>query len=106
MVAEGKFLFVSGQIPINPMTGKVERGSLEEQTELTLNNVKAVVEAGGGKIENVVSCRVYLQVLNPESFAKMNQVYSKFFGSHAPTRTTIGCNLLGFDIEIDCVVVL
>jgi len=106
VIAEGKFLFVSGQIPFNPSTGKVERGSIEEQTQLVLNNLKAVIEAAGGKLENVVNCRVYLQPFDAQTFPKMNEVYAKFWGANPPTRTTIGCQLLNCDVEMDCVVAL
>lgn len=106
VIAEGKFLFVSGQGPYNPKTGKYERGTIAEQTQQTLENIKGVVEAGGGKMENVVSCRVYLQPLDLQTFAAMNQVYEKFWPSNPPVRTTIGCQLLQMDVEIDCVVLL
>lgn len=105
-VASGRLLFVSGQVPFNPATGKVERGTIEQQTERVLLNIQAIVEAVGGKMENAVNCRVYLQPLTPETFAAMNGVYAKFFGANPPTRSTIGCQLLGFDVEIDCVVAL
>lgn len=106
VIAEGKFLFVSGQGPFNAKIGKYDRGSIEEQTELTLQNVKAIVEAGGGKMENVVSCRVYLQPLDANTFAQMNRVYQKFWGDQPPARTTIGAQLLNMDVEIDCIVAL
>jgi 2-iminobutanoate/2-iminopropanoate deaminase len=106
VVAEGKFLFVSGQVPYNPKSGKIERGTIEEQTQFVLNNIKAIVETAGGKLENVTHCRVYLQTLDTETFAKMNSVYTKVFTANPPARTTVGCQLLGFDVEIDCVVAL
>src|ERR1043165_5047087 len=102
VIAEGKLLFVSGQIPFNPKTGKVERGTIEEQTELVLNNIKSIVEAGGAKMENAVSCRVFLSAFNAETFAKMNGVYQKYWGSSPPARTTVGCQLLHIDVEIEC----
>lgn len=106
VITQGRLLYVSGQIPFNPKTGKVERGTIEEQTELVLNNVKSIVEAAGGKLENAVNCRVYLQPYDAPTFQKMNSVYQKFFGSNPPTRTTIGCQLLNIDVEIDCIVAL
>ena len=106
VIAEGKFLFVSGQGPYNPKTSKFERGTIEEQTELTLANIRAIVEAAGGKIENAVSCRVYLQPLDAQTFEKMNGVYKKFWGASLPVRTTVGCQLLNIDVEIDCIVAL
>jgi 2-iminobutanoate/2-iminopropanoate deaminase len=106
VIAEGRFLFVSGQGPYSPQTGKYERGTIEQQTELTLNNVKAIVAAAGGKMENVVSCRVFLQPLDTQTFAAMNGVYATFFGPNPPVRTTVGCQLLNIDVEIDCIVAM
>ena len=106
IIADGKFLFVAGQGPYNPKTGKVERGTIEEQTELTLNNIKAIIETAGGKMENAVSCRVFLQPLDTQTFERMNKVYQKFWGSTPPVRTTIGAQLLNIDVEIDCIVAL
>lgn len=106
VVAEGKFLFVAGQGPFNPKTGNYERGTIEQQTELTLNNIKAIVEAAGAKMENAVSCRVFLQPLDRDTFDKMNGVYKKYFGENPPVRTTVGSQLLGIDVEIDCIVAM
>lgn len=106
VIASGRLLFVSGQVPYNPATGKIERGTIEQQTERVLSNIRAIVEAAGGRIENAVNCRVYLQPLTPETFAAMNGVYGKFFEANPPSRSTLGCQLLGFDVEIDCVVAL
>ena len=101
-----QFLFVSGQGPWNPETGKFDRGSIAEQTRLTLESVKRIVEAAGCRMENAVSCRVYLQPLNAETFAEMNAVYATYWGAEKPARTTVGATLLKFDVEIDCVVAL
>lgn len=106
VIAEGKFLFVSGQGPFDSQTGKYERGTIEEQTQLTLSNIQKIVEAAGAKLEDVVSCRVFLQPLDSSTFSRMNQVYEKFWGSHPPARTTIGCQLLNMDVEIDCIVAI
>jgi 2-iminobutanoate/2-iminopropanoate deaminase len=100
----GRLLFVSGQGPWDPKTEKFERGSIADQTTLTLENIKRVVEAAGGKMENVVSCRVFLQPLNEETFGSMNGVYKTYFPKDQPVRTTVGCQLLNIDVEIDCVV--
>jgi 2-iminobutanoate/2-iminopropanoate deaminase len=103
---EGKFLHVSGQGPYDPALGRFVRGSVAEQTELTLQNVRKIIEAAGGSLENVVSCRVFLQQLTEANFREMNEVYARFFGEHKPARTTIGCQLLNIDVEIDAVVLL
>lgn len=107
VVGEGKFVFVSGMIPFNPATGKVERGTITEQTELVLANLKNVLEAGGATIADVVSCRVYLSDAKPENFKQLNEVYANYFGESKPARATIGAQMPGdFDVEIECVAVL
>lgn len=97
------FVFVSGQTPFDPQQGKIVRGSLAEQTRQTLANLERVLQAAGADRSDVVNCKIYLQELNPETFAEMNAVYAEFFGEHKPTRSTMGCQLLGMDIEIDAI---
>ena len=103
VIAEGKFLFISGMTPWDPASGKIERGTVARQTELVLENIKKVLAAAGAGFENVVSSRVYLSNLTPENFREMNEVYIRFFGESAPARATLGVQLLGFDVEIECV---
>jgi 2-iminobutanoate/2-iminopropanoate deaminase len=107
VVAEGKFVFVSGMTPYDPAQGKIDRGSIARQTELVIENIKNVLEQGGATLANVVSCRVYLSDLTPENFQAMNEVYAKYFGESKPARATIGAQLPpGFDVEIECVAAL
>jgi len=105
VVAEGKFVFVSGMTPFNPETGKLELGTIARQTELVLENIKNVLTAGGSSLADVVSCRVYLSDLTTENFQAMNEVYARYFGESKPARATIGAQLPGFDVEIECVAV-
>ena len=105
VMAEGKFLFVSGMTPFDPVAGKIDRTSISRQTELVLENIKNVLGAGGVSLANVVSCRVYLSNLTAENFREMNEVYVRYFGESKPARATIGAQLLGFDVEIECVAV-
>lgn len=105
--SSGPLLFVSGMTPWDPETEKIERGTIAEQTRLVLENIRRVVEGAGASLENTVSCRVYLSDLNPETFKEMNTVYAGYFGGdHPPARATVGTQLLGFDVEIECVVAL
>lgn len=103
VVAEGKFAFVSGMLPFNPASGKIERGTVAEQTELVLDNIKNVLAAAGASPADVVSCRVYLSDLTPENFQAMNGVYAQFFGESKPARATVGAQILNADVEIECV---
>jgi len=104
-VRAGGFVFVSGQGPIGPTTGEVVRGSIEEQTELVLENIKAILAAAGLSMEAVVKTTVYLADIR--DFAAMNRVYATFFPANPPARTTIqAANLpLGIGVEIDAVAV-
>lgn len=104
----GSLLYVSGMTPWNPTTGTIERGTIAEQTRLVLENIRRIVEGAGGKLENTVSCRVYLSDLSQENFQAMNTVYAEYFGGdHPPARATIGAQLPGpFDVEIECVIAL
>jgi 2-iminobutanoate/2-iminopropanoate deaminase len=104
VIAEGKFLFVAGYGPYDPDTGGFVRGTIAEQTQLTLTCLRRIVESAGATMDDVVSCRVYLQQITRENFAEMNEAYAQFFPEHRPVRTTIGCQLLDIDVEIDCVV--
>ena len=106
VVAQGKFVFVSGMTPYDSATGKIERGSIASQTRLVLENLRGVLQAGGGDLKDVVSCRVYLSDLSSDTFREMNDVYAKYFGDSKPARATIGAQLLGFDVEIECVATL
>jgi 2-iminobutanoate/2-iminopropanoate deaminase len=104
----GPLLFVSGMTPWDPTTGKIERGSITEQTRLVLENIRRIAEGSGANLANTVSCRVYLSNLSPENFQEMNAVYAEYFGGdHPPARATVGAQLPGaFDVEIECVIAL
>ena len=103
IIAEGRFLFVSGQTP--QRDGRVVLGTIEEETRLTLENISSVLEAAGATFADVVRCGVFLT--NLERFGAMNAVYETFFPEPRPARTTVGVDLLdGMQIEIDCVVAL
>lgn len=103
VIAEGRFGFLAGQIPFDPIAGKIVRGSITEQTEIVLANLKRAVEATGASLADVVSCRVFLQPFTAETFGEMNAVYTRVFGENKPTRTTVGAGLLNFDVEIEAV---
>ena len=106
VIADGRYLFISGQIPFDPAAGQIVKGTVTEQTEIVLTNLERVVRTAGASMANVVQCRVYLATLTKENFGEMNAVYARFFGDHKPARTTLGAQLLGFDVEIEAVVAL
>ena len=107
VIAEGRFVFVSGMTPYDPALGKIDRGSITRQTELVIENIQNVLATAEATLANVVSCRVYLSDLTPENFQAMNEVYARYFGESKPARATIGAQLPpGFDVEIECVAVL
>ncbi|MBU3665618.1 MAG: RidA family protein [Chthoniobacterales bacterium] len=104
VVAEGKFLFVSGMTPMDPATGKMSDGPVARQTQLVLDNMRKVVESAGATLADVVSCRVFLAQLTEKNFAEMNGVYKEFFKDPYPARTTVGAQLMNMAVEIECVV--
>ena len=102
MKAQG-LIFVSGQIPTDPVSGAVVEGGIEAQTERALANIQAILEAAGAKLGDVVKTTVYLTDLG--NFAAMNQVYGRFFTTDPPARATVQVARLPKEvlIEIDAV---
>src|SRR5581483_8056219 len=100
------FVFVSGQVALDPSTQKVVEGDVATQAERTILNVKAILDAAGTSLQNVVQSRVYLRSMG--DFAAMNAVYAKYFTSDFPARTTIEVSRLPLDVlvEIDVVAVV
>jgi 2-iminobutanoate/2-iminopropanoate deaminase len=103
IIAEGTFLFVSGQTP--QRGGETILGTIQEETRLTLDNIGLILESAGASFADVVRCNVYLSDL--ASFEAMNAVYETYFPEPRPARTTVGVALLhGMQVEIDCIVAL
>ena len=97
----GDFIFVSGQGPIDPTTGKIVGETIEEQTARTLENIKAILEAGGATMADVVKVTAHLTDLS--NFVAYNKVYGTYFPDPKPVRTTVGSQLLGMLVEIDAI---
>ncbi len=95
----GGFLFVSGQIPIDPKTGQVVEGAVEEQTAMVLGNLGAIVEAAGAGLEDVVKCTCFLR--NMEDFPKFNAVYATVFRETPPARETVEVSRLPRDVLVE-----
>ena len=96
----GGLVFLAGQIPIDPKTNQLmASGSIEEQTRLVLDNLKAVLEASGMTMDNVVSTSVFLKDLN--DFPKMNEVYGTYFKQNPPARATVEVARLPRDVKVE-----
>jgi 2-iminobutanoate/2-iminopropanoate deaminase len=102
-IIEGDFIFLAGQGCTNPLTGKLELGDVRSETKRTFENVRAILEAAGSSLDDVMKCNVYLRDIN--DFAAMNEVYGTFFASPFPARTTIQAGALpgGIAVEIECI---
>ena len=103
-VRSGDFLFLSGQTPLDPGTGKLVEGGIGDQTRRCLENLQAVCDAAGASLSNAVRCGIY--VTDMGTFAEVNEVYATFFDSAPPARSTIGVAALpvGAQVEIDAIV--
>jgi 2-iminobutanoate/2-iminopropanoate deaminase len=98
----GDLIFVSGQGPLDPDTNEVRGTTVAEQTRYTLENVVSLVEAAGGSRQAILRCNCYLASI--DLFDEFTAAYESFFAEQPrPTRTTIGCELSGILVEIDCI---
>jgi 2-iminobutanoate/2-iminopropanoate deaminase len=102
-VIVGGFIFISGQIPIDPRTGNVAGETIEEQTRKVMQNIGAILEASGSTMGNLIKTTIYMTDI--KSFSKMNSVYEEFLNPPYPARATVGVSNLpkGVEIEIDAV---
>ena len=99
-----RLIFVSGQGPTDPATGRLAGADTASQTEQCLKNVQTILQAAGSDLHHVLRCGVFLIDMN--EFSQMNGVYERMFGDHRPARTTIQAAGLpghGLRVEIDCV---
>src|SRR5215475_2233392 len=94
-VRAGDFVYVSGQVPVDPATGQLVNGDIATETRQVLNNVKGVLEGCGATLADVVKCGVFIK--DGADFAAMNAVYIEFFGEAKPARTTV---VTGFAADI------
>ena len=103
-VRAGDFIYVSGQVPVDPATNQAVLGDIKTETRQVLNNIRRILEGCGASMADVVRCGVFLT--DVKDFAAMNEVYIEFFGEIKPARTTISVPALplpGAKIEIDAV---
>lgn len=97
------FVFTSGQIALEAKSGQLCEGGVEEQTRLVLENIKSVLSASGASLDTVLKTTIYLKDMS--DFAKVNEIYSEYFGFSKPARSTIEVSKLPKDVlvEIDCI---
>lgn len=105
-IKAGPFIYTSGQVALDPASGQLIEGGIKEQTVQVLNNLKAVLQAAGGSLQNVVKTTVFLQDIN--DFQAMNSIYAEYFQGVAPARSTVQVAALpkGALVEIECVCTL
>lgn len=96
-------IYVAGQVPINPKTGEKCSGPIEEQTEIVLNNIRAILQAAGSDLDHILKMTVY--ICDIDLWAKVNEVYGRVMGEHRPARAIIPVKDLhyGFKIEIEAI---
>ncbi|VBB06795.1 endoribonuclease l-psp [Lucifera butyrica] len=99
----GNFLFLSGQIPLDPVSGQVVYGGIEPQTHQVLNNIRAILEQEGLGFSQVVKTTVFLQDM--EDFASMNKVYAQYFTSEPPARSCVQVAALPRNVSVEIEVI-
>lgn len=99
----GGFIYVSGQVPINPATGQAVKDDIAKAAQQSLDNCKAIIEEAGASLEDVIKVEIFLT--NMGDFGKVNEVYANFFGDHKPARACVEVAglPLGVDIEIQMI---
>ncbi len=102
-ICAGNLIFTAGQIPLDPITGKLIEGSFEDQVMQVLRNLSGVLTAGGGSLETVVKFTVYVTDLG--NFGKLNDVFAKYFDQEPPARSAVEVSALplGADVEIEAI---
>ncbi len=98
-VAAGNILFVSGQLPMNPATGELVKGSVEEETRQCLENAKAILEEAGTSLEKVIKATVFIKDM--DQFGKINGVYAEYFNTHKPARACVEVARLPMDVNVE-----
>jgi 2-iminobutanoate/2-iminopropanoate deaminase len=98
-VKAGDWLFLSGQIPIDPATNQLALGTIEQQTELVLKNAERILEAGGASLAHVVKVTIFLA--NMEDYPRINAMYARFFPYGPPARSAVQAARLPKDVGIE-----
>lgn len=98
-IKTGNLIFTSGQLPMNPVSGELITGDIKAATKASLENIKAVLKAGGATIEDIV--KVLIFVKDMDDFGTINEVYADFFGAHKPARAVVEVVRLPKDADIE-----
>src|SRR3954467_62088 len=98
-VVHSGLIFVSGQLPRDPVTGRVETGSIEAQTELAMKNVEAILHAANSDLDHLLQVTIYVSEM--ELWDQVNAVYSRILGDHKPARAIVPVKDLHFDTKIE-----
>jgi 2-iminobutanoate/2-iminopropanoate deaminase len=98
-IQAGGFLFLSGQVPLDPKTGELVKGDIGQQTKQVLENIEGVLESQNLGMEDVVKATIFLK--NIENFNQVNEVYSSYFPTSPPARSTVEVARLPRDVEIE-----
>lgn len=102
-VKSGNLLFVSGQIPIDPATGNLVSGSIEEETHRIMKNLQAILTEAGGDFSNVLKATIFIK--NMGDFGKINEVYASYFADNYPARETVEVARLPKDVNVEISVI-
>ncbi len=102
-VVAGCYVFISGQIPIDPSTGNIVNGEFSDRVIRVLENVKAIIESAGGSLNDIVKVTVFLRDI--KMFQQFNEIYSRYFKENPPARTIVEVSNLprGVDIEMEAI---
>ena len=98
-VKAGGFLFISGQIPLDPATGEVVQGETAAQADRVLRNIRGILDDSGATLQDVVKTTIFLVDMN--DFAAVNEVYGRYFATEPPARTTVQVSRLPKDVRIE-----
>lgn len=99
----GNLLFISGQIGIDPATGELVKGGVEEEVKRVMENIKAILHEASATFDNVIKTTIFLKDIN--DFSRVNEIYSRYFSENPPARSTIGVSQIprGANVEIEAI---
>ncbi len=98
-IQAGNMLFISGQIPLDPATGELIQGSIEDETKQCLENLKAILEEAGTSLEKVIKVTVFIKDMN--QFGRINAIYEEYFSKHKPARACVEVARLPKDVNVE-----